>query len=130
MEAQMKRFLRISLAVVAVLMMSAMPGQAERIHGGGGGHGWGMGWGPVVGLGLGLGLLGLTYPYYGNPYYPGYSPAPVIQEPSPEIYLAPGRQQSAAQNFWYFCQDPEGYYPYVKQCPGGWMKVVPAPPQQ
>ena len=29
------------------------------------------------------------------------------------------------QSYWYFCQDPEGYYPYVKQCPKGWQKVVP-----
>jgi hypothetical protein len=30
--------------------------------------------------------------------------------------------------YWYYCQNPQGYYPYVKQCPNGWMKVVPSPP--
>jgi hypothetical protein len=29
--------------------------------------------------------------------------------------------------YWYCCQDPQGYYRWVKDCPGGWMKVVPAP---
>jgi hypothetical protein len=31
-------------------------------------------------------------------------------------------------SYWHFCQDPEGYYPYVKDCPGGWMTVVPSEP--
>jgi hypothetical protein len=40
---------------------------------------------------------------------------------------APGQDQDS---YWYYCQDPPGYYPYVKSCPGEWMKVVPetAPP--
>lgn len=125
----MKRFFCMSLAIAAVLLMSALPGQAERYHGGGGGHGWGLGWGSVVGLGLGLGLLGLSYPYYGTPYYPGYNPAPVIEQPPAEMYAQPTAQQSVPPNYWYYCQDPEGYYPYVKRCPGGWLKVVPTPPQ-
>lgn len=29
-----------------------------------------------------------------------------------------------AQFYWYYCKNPSGYYPYVKQCPSGWMKVV------
>ena len=32
--------------------------------------------------------------------------------------------------YWYYCQNPEGYYPYVKQCPGGWLQVVPQSPAQ
>ena len=125
----MKRSLSISLAIVALLLMSALPGQAERGYHGGGGHGWGPGWGPVVGLGLGLGLLGLANPYYGSPYYTDYNPAPVIQEPTTELSVPPGPRQPAEQYYWYYCRGPEGYYPYVKQCPGGWLKVVPAPPQ-
>jgi hypothetical protein len=127
----MKRSISITLAVVAVLLMSAMSGQAERFHGGGWGHGygWGWGWGPAVGLGLGLGLWGLSNPYYGYPYYPYYNPAPIVVQPSTEMEVQPGPQQSVEPSYWYFCRAPEGYYPYVKQCPGGWMKVVPSPPQ-
>ena len=152
----MKKFILSALAVVAVLLMSAMPGQAERGGGGhgggwggghdggwGGGHGggwggehgggWGggWGWGPSIGLGLDLGLSG--YPYYCSPYYPYYSPAPVIEQPTAEIYAEPVPSQPSQpvqQTYWYYCRAPEGYYPYVKQCPGGWMKVVPSPPQQ
>jgi hypothetical protein len=36
-----------------------------------------------------------------------------------------GQQQSS---YWHFCRNPEGYYPYVKECPGGWMKVAPPKP--
>lgn len=124
----MKKYFRVSLAIVAILLMSAMPGQAEHFRGGGGHHGGGPGWGPLLGLGIGLGILGLTYPYYGSPYRPDYAPPPVM-DPSPdELYLQPVPQQPARTNYWYYCQDPEGYYPYVKRCPGGWMKVVPGPP--
>jgi len=111
----MIKFIRISLTVVAVLVTCAMPGQAARFHGG-----WGWGWGPAVGLGL----WGLTYPYYGYPYYPSYGQAPVVlQQPTTEVY-----EQPVEPTYWYYCQKPEGYYPYVKRCPSGWMKVVPSPP--
>jgi hypothetical protein len=68
------------------------------------------------------------YPYYA--YYPYYYPAPAVAvEQQPQEYADSGEQQS---DYWYYCQDPQGYYPYVKSCPGGWMKVVPqtTPPQQ
>ena len=68
------------------------------------------------------------YPYY--PYYPYYAPAPAVAvEQQPQQYADSGEQQA---DYWYYCQDPQGYYPYVQSCPGGWMKVVPqtAPPQQ
>ena len=123
----MKRTLRISMAVVAVLLMSAVSGQADR---GGGGHGGGWGWGPAIGLGLGLGLWEMSQPYYGYPYYPYYNLAPIIEQPSTEMYVPPAPQQSVEPTYWYYCRAPEGYYPYVKQCPNGWMKVVPSPPPQ
>ena len=42
----------------------------------------------------------------------------------PPVYTPPQTQE---QNYWYYCQDPPGYYPYVQQCPGGWQTVVPPP---
>jgi hypothetical protein len=67
----------------------------------------------------------------GPPWYPyNYYAAPpaVIQQQSP-VYVQPEQPQ---ENYWYYCQNPQGYYPYVKSCPDGWMKVVPqpAPPKQ
>jgi hypothetical protein len=71
------------------------------------------------------------YPYYSYyPYYPYYAPAPTVAvEQQPQQYTDSGEQQS---DYWYYCQNPQGYYPYVQSCPGGWMKVVPqtTPPQQ
>lgn len=128
-EVHMKKIICVSLAVL-MLLISAAPGQAER-HGG---RGWGPGWGPVVGLGLGLGLWELSRPYY-YPYDRYYYPQPVIiQQQSPDVYIqqAPQPPSAPAQEpvYWYYCQDPQGYYPYVKQCLKGWMKVVPAPPTE
>ena len=62
------------------------------------------------------------YPYY--PYYPYYQTPPVIVEQPTELYVQPNSQEQAPV-YWYFCRDPQGYYPYVSRCPKGWMKVVP-----
>jgi hypothetical protein len=102
----------------------------------GGGWGWRGGswgwWGPgfVVGAALAAPYWGYPYGYpypYANPYpygYPAYSP-PVIGESSPQTYL---QQDIQAQQPWFYCQDPQGYYPYVRECPGGWQPVSPQPP--
>ncbi len=39
---------------------------------------------------------------------------------------------SPASSFWYYCADSKMYYPYVRQCSTGWLKVVPktAPPRR
>ena len=154
----MNRFIRVSLAVLALFIACAMPGQAANSHGGHGGgrggavghfhggggrggsfghfHGGGRWWGPGWGAVWGLGLWDLTYPYYGYPYYGyydypyytyyGQTPA-VVQQPYDDTYAQPSRQP-VATGYWYYCPNPQGYYPYVKRCPTGWMKVVPSPP--
>ncbi|OYV75651.1 MAG: hypothetical protein B7Z66_12105 [Chromatiales bacterium 21-64-14] len=74
-----------------------------------------------VGPGWGWGPWWAPPPVY-------YSPPPVIVSPPPPVtYIAPERP--APQQYWYFCQTKRAYYPYVKECPGGWMKVVPQPPK-
>jgi hypothetical protein len=65
---------------------------------------------------------------FGVPYlYPPVvvSPPPVYVQPSPQVYVQP----PAPQPYWYYCDNPSGYYPYVQQCPGGWRQVAPAPPR-
>ncbi len=102
----MRKSMVIALAMAALLMASAMPALAHGFRG----RVWiGPGWGP---------WWGYPYPYYVAP--------PVVVQQQPEVYVAPGQQE--APSYWYFCQNPKGYYPYVKQCPGGWLKVVPTPP--
>jgi hypothetical protein len=40
------------------------------------------------------------------------------------VYVEP---PPAAPQYWYYCESPGGYYPYVPQSPGGWLQVVPRP---
>ena len=61
------------------------------------------------------------YPYYP---YPAYS-APVVVQQSPPVYIQ--QDQPAEPYYWYYCEGAQTYYPYVQQCPNGWMKVVPTP---
>lgn len=71
-------------------------------------------------------------PRYYYPPYPAYYPAP-----APQVYIEQPPAQSvppvpdaAVSNYWYYCATPKGYYPYVKECPSGWQKVLPQPPGQ
>ena len=71
------------------------------------------------------------YPYYANyPYggYAAYDPAPVVYVESDRPASPPAEAAPAPQNFWYYCTDPAGYYPYVKNCTVPWMQVVPTTP--
>lgn len=72
---------------------------------------------------------GPSYPYP-YPYYSG--PSVVIEQaPQPQQYFDKEDQGvKGDEQYWYYCKDPEGYYPYVKRCPQGWMKVVPTPPPE
>jgi len=63
------------------------------------------------------------YSYYNYPH----APRQVVPAPSPPVFVQPEPQP---QTYWYYCRDPQGYYPYVESCPGGWMKVVPEAPKQ
>jgi hypothetical protein len=125
-ETTMKRFRRISWLVLMLLFAGAGAGYAE--HGGHGGHGGGVEHGGHGGHegrhGGHFGLDVLIGPEWWGPAYPYYEEPPVvIQQQEPEIYEAP-----AEPSYWYYCRNPQGYYPYVKQCPNGWMKVVPSSP--
>jgi hypothetical protein len=78
-----------------------------------------------VGIYLGGPLYwGAWWPYaYGYPYaypyaYPGYAPA------YPSVYIE-RNEQPAPTSYWYYCQEPAGYYPYVKECSKAWLTVVP-----
>lgn len=73
-----------------------------------------------VGYGYGYGA-----PYYGTTF--------LVEAPASYVEMAPedsGIVQPATS--WYYCREPEGYFPYVKTCPSGWqtvpMQPVPADP--
>ncbi len=68
------------------------------------------------------------YAYYPPPYayYPPRvvvlpaSPPPVYVEQTPVVAPAPAAN-------WYYCEPSRGYYPYVRECPTGWVAVAPTP---
>jgi hypothetical protein len=86
-----------------------------------------------VGVGVGIGV-----PLYGPWYYPAYpyaypygyyAPAPVVVQPAaPPVYVENGSAAAGqTSGDWFYCREPEGYYPYVKQCNQAWERV-PAQP--
>jgi len=119
-----KTTLALALAVVLLTLFSSGAAYAGG-HGHGGAH-----FGVVIGGPL---WFGPSYysPYYYPPYYPPYA-AGYYPPASPSVYVEQGGAQaapSAAQgSYWYFCAEANGYYPYVKECPGGWQRVSPQPP--
>ena len=132
---------RASLVFLLGLMV-ASGAWADRGHGGGhggylGGHGYGHGHGHGYYRG-GVGVGVLIDPFWGPWYYPSpyyYPPVypPVIQVPvAPPVYV---EQESAPEvvsppsSYWYYCSGSRNYYPYVKECPGGWQRVAPVPPE-
>lgn len=143
----------VVLGLLAGLTMSEVA-SARGGHGGfhGGGFRGRVGVGVVIGAPLiGAGLYygspyygGYGSPYYGG-YYGGYSPyySPYYYPPSyyypqvgvaaaPPVYVEQGAGAAPAvapqqSNFWYYCRNPEGYYPYVKECAAGWQQVSPQP---
>lgn len=100
-------------------------------------------------------LLGL--PYYDGFEYPYFFPdtsGPYVNEiyGFPQTYLPPpagyglppetdylppspdGTAGAAGPQVWYYCQDPMGYYPYVRDCNTNWQavpaSVLPPPTPQ
>lgn len=109
-------------------------------------HGYGRPYYPRTSVQFGV--------YVGDPwrhsrpyYWPRVYAPPVIVAPSPVyieqsppvIYVererpppAPVVSSSASleTGYWYFCNESQTYYPYVKECAGAWQKVAPAPADQ
>ncbi len=83
------------------------------------------------GGGVSLGVfVGPGFFYSPPPYY--YQPrVVVVPAPSPVYYIERVGEQPAAslpQGYWYYCGESKTYYPYIKECPGGWQPVAPQPP--
>jgi hypothetical protein len=76
--------------------------------------------GPRVAIGIGVGPLWAPYAV------PVVVPPPVVVTPAPSVVVPP----AAPPTFWYYCDNPRGYYPYVSQCPSGWRAVSPTPAPQ
>ncbi len=152
----MKRLAYVALAAIAMALVVPPPSDAGQTNvfvaaryggghwgyggyrGGYGGHpGWSGhrgGWGHYGHSSGSKYFFGTSFvfgpPWYPYPYY--YAAPPVVIEAPPPVYVQPRPQPEPENQYWYYCQNPQGYYPYIKSCPGGWMKVVPdtTPPGQ
>jgi hypothetical protein len=120
-RAIMKSVKTIGIALV-LLGAAAMSGTASahgHFHHHHGAH---------VGVFIGAPIV----PWYYPPAYYYYTyPSVVVTEPAqPPVYIeqqtAPLSSSALEPGYWYYCHSPEGYYPYIKQCPGGWQKVPPS----
>ncbi len=139
----MKRVSLLLAAFATLLSLFAISTPAEahgRIRGG-------------VFLNFGVPWPGYWYGpryYYGPPayYYDDYYyPSTVVIERRPQIeYVekgdveargnanaaqgtatAPAPSQVKPTNWWYWCESSQKYYPYVKECQGGFERVPPQP---
>jgi hypothetical protein len=57
------------------------------------------------------------------PFWTPYAYPPAVVQSPPPVVIQPAPPQTS----WYHCDNPQGYYPYVQQCPGGWRPVPPTP---
>ena len=54
----------------------------------------------------------------------------VVRPEPPPVYIEQQEAPAeATQQYWYYCPSGKGYYPYVKECPEGWQRVLPQPAQ-
>lgn len=127
----------LSLVIILTSTSVASAHGGNRGYGGhwGGHHGhWGGNHGfyrrPNFGFYFGPSIGSpFYYPYY--PYQqPYYSPVIISPPSSPPVYIEREPTNETREPeiaYWYFCQNPEGYYPSIKNCPLGWIKVPPRP---
>jgi hypothetical protein len=142
MEIPMKK---ITVACLVIVLIGSITSHTVWARGGGwygGGYygrghygGWGYGHRGNYGhssFGFYFGAPFYSYPYYSYPYqYPFYFPPAVVTVPAtPPVYIqqSPPAAQQYPSGYWYYCNNPEGYYPYIKECPNGWQQVDPIPP--
>jgi hypothetical protein len=131
----MSRILKSAVFVAIISSVAISPSWADPFghhrarhghHGGGYRHN-ALGWG--LGLLAGTAVIAVatnhSRAYYHYPAVaaaPVYWPQPVI---APPVVVAPAPVYAQPQNYWYYCAQAGGYYPYVRSCPAGWMRVLP-----
>jgi hypothetical protein len=128
----MKKLLLAVFLAITMLFTSPFEGYAEKTsifinahYKTGYGHRYGSGWGHH---GQSRHHHRGSHFYWSGSFvipwqpYGFYAPPPVIIQQPPPVYVQPEQQE---ENYWYYCPDPQGYYPYIQNCASGWMKVVP-----
>jgi hypothetical protein len=86
---------------------------------------------PYYGYGPRYVYPGWPYPPAYPPTYPAYPstiyvPPPVVVSPPPVVYVERATEaESPPSGYWYWCVEPQGWYPEVADCPAGWQPVPP-----
>jgi hypothetical protein len=88
------------------------------VWGGTWGSGWGTWWGPW------------PAPWGVGAAWPVATAPVVVSTPAPTVIVQQGAPAAAepAASFWYYCTQPQGYFPYVQSCESAWLRVVPQAP--
>jgi hypothetical protein len=130
----MKRATHAAVAIAAVAFLVTAGDAAAGGRGRGGGHHGGSHFGGAPRSGFvhhprffgGPLLIGAPL-YYPSPYY--YYPPPPYYYAPPPVYIEqyPGVPAPQSQD-WYYCPNAGAYYPYVRDCAGGWQRVLPQQP--
>ena len=129
-----------SLKLIGLLVSLVAAGNAVA-------HGYGRPYYPRSSVQFGI-YVGdpWLYPTYPRPYFgPRFYSPPVIVSPSPVyieqsppvVYVEKERPAPVVSSapalesgYWYFCNESQSYYPYVKECAGAWQRVAPAPAEK
>ena len=132
--------LLVAISAFGVLAFAASSAEAQH-RGHHGHHGF---HGARVGVFIGAPLAFAAWPYYRPyPYYDPYYARPIVIQEQPVIYTEqaqavpqsgpmappPAPQAQAQQQYWYFCQDTQTYYPHVQNCATPWQRVIPQAPR-
>ena len=83
-----------------------------------------------VGVGIGFPFYSpwvYPFPYPAYPF-PLYSP-PVVVQAAPQTFVQQPEAPppAPAPQYWYYCPTSQSFYPYVNECPAGWVQVPPEP---
>lgn len=118
-------------------------GHGGSYRGQGGSFGSHGGYGRGYGGGYYAGMYGGFYadPWFFSPWaYSSFDPSiyanniypeAVVSPGVPEVYVErspPSTANPGQSSDWYYCQNPAGYYPYVKSCSTVWQRVPSRPP--
>lgn len=92
---------------------------------------WGSYYGSVLRVPDGYRSYGYGYadPFY-RPYYTYPSAVAIPSQPPVYIQRQEAKPAQSRTAYWYYCQTTKGYYPYVKECPRGWLQIAPQPSAQ
>jgi hypothetical protein len=119
----MRKFVRLTALIAALLLFSGAPAYAHGGHGGGGHHGFEGHRFEGHHRFHGRGFIGIGPSFYWDPFWPygpyGYMPSPTSVEPPP-VYIEKPRA-----GYWYYCPSGHGYYPSVQSCAEPWVRVAP-----